>query len=83
MTNWMNIPSPSPLWSVFGAIPFWISGAIPSYVDAFFETVSGLTTTGSTILSEIESLPKGILFYRSYIVFLGGIGILVFLVALS
>ena len=45
------------LWSLFGALPFVISGSIPNYIDAFFETVSGFTTTGSTILREIESLP--------------------------
>ena len=53
------------LLSAFGALPFVLSGAIPSYVDAFFETASGLTTTGATILTEIESLPRGILFWRS------------------
>ena len=51
------------LWSVFGALPFVISGSIPNYIDAFFETVSGFTTTGSTILQEIESLPMGINFW--------------------
>lgn len=48
--------------AAFGALPFVISGAMPSFIDAFFETVSGFTTTGATILTEIESLPKGILF---------------------
>ena len=52
-------------WSLAGALPFVLSKSIPSYVDAFFETVSGFTTTGSTILTEIEGLPKGILFCRS------------------
>ena len=50
------------LLSVFGALPFWITGAIPSYVDCFFETVSGFTTTGATILSDIEALPHGCCF---------------------
>ena len=50
------------LWSIFGALPFFISGAIPSYIDAFFETVSGFTTTGSTILTDIAALPKGMNF---------------------
>ena len=50
------------LWSLFGALPFYITGCIPSYIDAFFETVSGFTTTGSTILQEIESLAMGINF---------------------
>ena len=54
------------LLSVFGALPFVFSGAIPRFIDAFFETVSGFTTTGSSILTEIESLPKGILFWRSF-----------------
>lgn len=64
--------------SVFGAFPFVISGAIPNFADAFFECVSGFTTTGSTILSEIESLPKGVLFWRSFTHWVGGMGILVF-----
>lgn len=68
--------------SVFGCLPFIISGAIPSPVDAFFETVSGLTTTGASILTDIESLPKGILFWRSLTHWIGGMGILVFTVAL-
>lgn len=71
------------LWSIFGAIPFTISGNIPSYVDAFFETVSGFTTTGSTILTEIQSLPKGILFWRSLTHWIGGMGVLVFVMMLT
>ncbi|MBO5410478.1 MAG: TrkH family potassium uptake protein, partial [Clostridia bacterium] len=54
------------LISLFGALPFCLSGSIPSLVDAFFETVSGFTTTGATILREIESHPKSILFWRSF-----------------
>ncbi len=69
--------------SIAGAVPFIISGAIPSAVDAFFETVSGFTTTGSTILSEIESLPRSILFWRSFTHWIGGMGVLVFLLAIS
>lgn len=69
-------------FSFFGALPFWISGAIPSYTDAFFETISGFTTTGSTILVDIEALPKGLLFWRSIIQWLGGMGIIVFSLAL-
>ncbi|MCG8482318.1 MAG: TrkH family potassium uptake protein [Clostridia bacterium] len=68
--------------SFFGCLPFIISGAIPSPVNAFFETVSGLTTTGASILTDIESLPKGILFWRSFTHWIGGMGILVFTVAL-
>ena len=67
--------------SVFGALPFTISGAIPRYVDAFFETVSGFTTTGASILTEIESLPKSILYWRSFTHWLGGMGVLVFILA--
>lgn len=69
------------LVSVFGAVPFIISGAIPSFIDAFFETTSGFTTTGATILGEIESLPKSILFWRNFTHWIGGMGILSFLIA--
>lgn len=68
--------------SVVGAIPFVISGTIPSFVDAFFETVSGFTTTGSSILTEIQSLPKGMLFWRSFTHWIGGMGVLIFVLAL-
>ncbi len=67
--------------SLFGALPFYLSGAIPSYVDAFFETVSGFTTTGATIITDIEVLPMGILFWRSFTHWIGGMGILVVAVA--
>jgi len=70
------------LVSFFGALPFIFSGTIPNFVDAFFETVSGLTTTGATILVEIEGLPKGILFWRSLTHWLGGMGILVLTLAI-
>jgi len=69
------------LMSAFGALPFVASGSIPSFVDAFFETVSGFTTTGATILTEVESLPKGILFWRSFTHWIGGMGVLVFVMA--
>ena len=68
--------------SVFGALPFIINGAIPSFIDAFFETVSGFTTTGASILTEIQSLPKGILFWRSFTHWVGGMGVLIFILAL-
>lgn len=68
--------------SLFGALPAWISGAIPHLADAYFETVSGFTTTGSTILSEIQSLPRGVLFWRSFTHWIGGMGVLVLTVAL-
>ena len=70
------------LMSLFGALPFVIDGCIPSYINAFFETVSGFTTTGATILEEIESLPKGILFWRSFTHWVGGMGVLVFMMAI-
>lgn len=68
--------------SLFGALPFYLSGNIPSYVDAVFETVSGLTTTGASILSNVEALPHGSLFWRSFTHWIGGMGILVFTIAL-
>ena len=70
------------LISVVGALPFVISGAIPSFIDAFFETSSGFTTTGASILTEIESLPRGILFWRSFTHWIGGMGFLIFILAL-
>lgn len=70
------------LMSLLGALPFYLSGSIPSFVDAIFETVSGFTTTGASILTEIESLPKGILFWRSFTHWVGGMGVLVFVMAL-
>ncbi|MBR3816258.1 MAG: TrkH family potassium uptake protein [Clostridia bacterium] len=67
--------------SAFGALPFYISGEIPSYIDAFFETVSGFTTTGSSILTDIEAMSKGLLFWRSFTHWIGGMGVLVFIMA--
>ncbi|MBQ2847692.1 MAG: TrkH family potassium uptake protein [Clostridia bacterium] len=69
------------LMSLFGAMPFFFSGCIPSFIDAFFETVSGFTTTGSTILTNVETLPKSLLFWRSFTHWIGGMGILVFVIA--
>jgi trk system potassium uptake protein len=63
--------------SLFGALPFVLSGAIPGYADAFFETMSGFTTTGATVLSDIEAVPQGILFWRSMTHLIGGMGIIV------
>lgn len=68
--------------SLFGTLPFILSGAITSFTHAFFETMSGFTTTGATILTDIESLPKGILFWRSLTHWLGGMGIIVLTVAI-
>ena len=68
--------------SVFGALPFWISGQVPSYIDAFFETVSGFTTTGASVLPSVEDLSRSLLFWRSFTHWLGGMGILVFMMAI-
>jgi len=67
---------------LFGAFPFYIGGEIASFVDAFFESVSGFTTTGSSILTNIEAMSKGLLFWRSFIQWLGGMGIIVLSVAI-
>ena len=68
--------------SLFGTLPFVLSGAIPDFTDAFFETISGFTTTGASILTDIESTPKGILFWRSLTQWIGGMGIIVLAVAI-
>lgn len=70
------------IFSAVGAIPFVMSNAIPSYIDAFFETCSGFSTTGCSILTDIEILPKSMLFWRSFTHWLGGMGIIVFTTAL-
>ena len=67
--------------ALFSALPFFVSGAIPSFLDAYFEAMSGLTTTGASILTEIEILPRGILFWRSMTHWLGGMGIIVLFIA--
>ena len=69
------------LLSAMGALPFYISGEIPHYVDAFFETVSGFTTTGASILTDVEAMSHGLLYWRSFTHWLGGMGMLVFLLA--
>ncbi len=71
------------LASFFGAMPFYLSGAIPSFIDAFFETVSGFTTTGATILNSVEVIPKGLLFWRAFTHWIGGMGIIMFLMMLT
>ncbi len=68
--------------SAIGALPFYISGEIPSYIDAFFETVSGFTTTGASILTDVEAMSKGLLFWRSFTHWVGGMGVLVFVMAI-
>lgn len=69
------------IMSVIGCLPFFLSGEIPSFIDALFETVSGFTTTGSTILSDVESLSYCMLFWRGFTHWIGGMGVLVFLLA--
>ncbi len=69
--------------SLLGCLPFWFSREIPVFIDAFFETVSGFTTTGSSILSNVEALSKGLLYWRSFSHWLGGMGVLVFLLAIT
>lgn len=68
--------------SLLGALPFYLHGSIPSYLDAVFETVSGFTTTGASILRDVEIIPHGLLFWRSFTHWLGGMGVLVFMLAI-
>lgn len=68
--------------SLFGSLPFIFSGAVPNFFDAFFESASGFTTTGASVIANVEILPKSILFWRSFTHWIGGMGVLVFLVAL-
>ncbi len=70
------------IMSMFGALPFIISGYIPNFYDAFFETVSGFTTTGASILTDVEALPKSLMVWRSFTHWIGGMGVLVFLMAI-
>ena len=69
--------------SLLGCLPFWISREIPQFIDALFEIVSGFTTTGSSILSDVEALSKSLLYWRSFSHWLGGMGVLVFLLAIT
>lgn len=68
--------------SVFGACPFFFSGAIPNFLDALFETISGFTTTGASILTDVEAMPMSLLYWRSFTHWLGGMGVLVFMLAI-
>ncbi|MDO5323764.1 MAG: potassium transporter TrkG, partial [Clostridia bacterium] len=68
--------------SAVGALPFYLAREIPSYIDAFFETVSGFTTTGASILANVEVMSRGLLFWRSFTHWVGGMGVLVFVMAL-
>jgi trk system potassium uptake protein TrkH len=74
-TSWL-------IFSLFGTLPFILTGSIPSFTDAFFETISGFTTTGASILNDIESLPHGVLLWRSLTQWLGGMGIIVLSLAI-
>ncbi|MGN0688063.1 MAG: TrkH family potassium uptake protein [Oscillospiraceae bacterium] len=67
--------------SIFGAVPMWSCGAIPNYVDALFETVSGFTTTGASIIAAVEDMPRSVLMWRSFTHWVGGMGVLVFIMA--
>jgi trk system potassium uptake protein TrkH len=68
------------IFSVMGSLPYLISGTIPSFINAFFESASGFTTTGSSILTDVETLPYSILFWRSFTHWIGGIGIIVLVI---
>jgi trk system potassium uptake protein TrkH len=70
------------LLTLFGAIPFTVAGAVPSYIDAVFETMSGFTTTGASVIPDVEVLPHSILFWRSFTHWMGGVGIIVLTLAL-
>ena len=70
------------LVSFFGGLPFYFHGCIPSMIDCFFESASGFTTTGATILTDVEALPRGLLFWRSFTHWAGGMGVLVLSLAL-
>ena len=70
------------LLSVFGALPMYICGSIPKFVDAMFESVSGFTTTGASILHDLDSLPKCVIMWRSFMHWIGGMGVLVFIMAI-
>ena len=69
------------LFSLFGSMPYYVSGYIPDFTDAYFETMSGFTTTGATIINDIEAMPHGLLFWRSLTQWIGGLGIVFFTVA--
>ena len=71
------------LMSLMGSLPFWLSGEIPKFIDALFEITSGFSTTGCSILIDVEELSRGILYWRSFSHWLGGMGVLVFLLAIA
>lgn len=76
------VPAVWILFSVFGALPLYLGGYVGSYTDAFFETISGFTTTGASVIPDVEALPHGVLFWRSMTHLLGGIGILIMFIAI-
>ena len=69
--------------SLIGALPMYLTGEFPSYIDALFETISGFTTTGSSILSDVETLSRGTAFWRCFTHWIGGMGVLVFIMAVT
>ena len=80
--GYVIVAGASVVMSLFGALPFVISGEIPSYIDALFETVSGFTTTGASILTDVEAMSPSLLFWRSFTHWVGGMGVLVFIMAI-
>ena len=70
------------IFSFFGALPFYISGYVPSFTNAYFETMSGFTTTGASVIDDVEALPHGLLFWRSMTQWIGGLGIAFFTIAI-
>lgn len=83
MEGFVSVAASWVMMSIIGALPFVISGEIPKFADALFETVSGFTTTGATILSDVESMSKSCLFWRAFTHWMGGMGVLMFVLALA
>ena len=85
MSTWEDVICTGLCWlelSVLGALPLFISGQVPSFVDSLFEITSGFTTTGASVISDVEKLGKGILLWRSFSHWLGGMGVLAFFLAI-
>ena len=81
MESFVSVAASWVAMSAIGALPFVISGEIPNYIDALFETVSGFTTTGSTILGDVENMSRSCMFWRAFTHWLGGMGVLMFVLA--